>query len=219
MDEPAGTKAWYAARVRNAVFSSVVRCPAAIAIAGVLALAASAEPAPRAHGTQIRVPASETAFASTNVDRILDDRSDGDSARLPLIAAIPVYQVALSAGGGGEYKIIVNPDNPIVAIDRQFLRDAYLRKSTGWAHGDAIRPVDLARSFPVRERFTQEVLRKSPSQLRSYWNQLIFSGKGVPPPEVNSVDAVVRHVRTDPGAIGYLPVDAEEGGVKVVRVE
>src|SRR6185436_12176158 len=113
---------------------------------------------------------------------------------------------------------IVNPDNPIVAIDRQFLRDAYLRKSTDWGNGGSIRPVDLRHGFAVRERFAQEVLRKSPSQLKSYWNQLIFSGKGVPPPEVDSTDAVIRYVLANAGAVGYLPADADPRAAKVVAV-
>jgi hypothetical protein len=137
-----------------------------------------------------------------------------------LSLALPVMLVcglAMSANRD-EYQIIVNPKNPVAAIDRQFLRDAYLRKSTDWGHGDSIRPVDLRARFAVRDRFIHEVLRKSPAQLKSYWNQLIFSGKGVPPPEVDSVDAVVRYVLANTGAVGYLPADADPGGAKVVMV-
>ena len=75
------------------------------------------------------------------------------------------------------YKIIVNPDNPVTSVSGDFLRKAFLRKATEWTDGSAIRPVDLSAKTPVRTRFTKEVLKKTPSQLKSFWNQQIFSGK------------------------------------------
>ena len=116
------------------------------------------------------------------------------------------------------YKVIVHPDNPITAVDRDFLRDAYLKKSTVWREGQTIRPIDLSTRFPQRVRFVEEVVRKTPSQLKSYWNQQIFSGKGVPPPEADSAAAVVDYVVANPGAIGYVPASIDAGRAKVVKV-
>ncbi|HEY0479152.1 MAG TPA: hypothetical protein VGD37_16655 [Kofleriaceae bacterium] len=127
--------------------------------------------------------------------------------------------VLASAAGGPDYKVIVHPDNPVTEVDRAFLRDAYLRKASVWDSGEPIRPIDLAARFPVRERFAQDVLRKNPSQLRNYWNQQIFSGKGVPPPEADSPASVVAYVLANPGAIGYLPVDTDTGRARVVGVK
>jgi hypothetical protein len=126
--------------------------------------------------------------------------------------------VVASAAGSDEYKVVVHPDNPIAAIDRQFLRDAYLRKSSGWTSGATIRPIDLPGRYAARGRFVQEVLKKSPSQLKSYWNQLIFSGKGVPPPEAATPAEVIAHVLAHEGGVGYLPIDADIGGAKVIKV-
>jgi ABC-type phosphate transport system substrate-binding protein len=126
--------------------------------------------------------------------------------------------VRVLAAGSEGYKIIVHPDNPVTAIDRQFLREAYLRKANDWNTGAEIRPIDLASRFPVRERFVQDVLKKTPSQLKSYWNQQIFSGKGVPPPQADSVAAVVGYVLANPGAVGYVPLDTDVGRAKVVGV-
>ena len=124
-----------------------------------------------------------------------------------------------AAAGSDDYKIIVHPGNPIAELDRQFLREAYLRKASDWDGGAEIRPIDLASRFPVRERFVQDVLNKTPSQLKNYWNQQIFSGKGTPPPEAASPDAVVAYVLANPGAIGYLPLDADAGGAKLIRIK
>src|SRR5262249_3370138 len=96
-----------------------------------------------------------------------------------------------SVAATDEYKIIVHPENTISAVDRAFVRDVYLRKATDWGGGAPARPIDLATRFTVRERFCEDVLRKTPAQLKRYWSQQIFSGKGVPPPEADSTAAAV----------------------------
>jgi ABC-type phosphate transport system substrate-binding protein len=123
---------------------------------------------------------------------------------------------AIAAEDG--YKVVVNPDNPISALDRDFVRDAYLKKTTEWNTGATIRPIDLTSRFSARDRFTQDILRKTPSQLKNYWNQQVFSGKGVPPPEADAVADVVAYVLEHPGAIGYLPVSADSGKAKTIKV-
>jgi hypothetical protein len=116
------------------------------------------------------------------------------------------------------YKVIVHPDNALDAIDRGFLRDGYLKKVIEWPRGVAMRPVDLASKFPEHQRFLSEVLRKTAAQLKNYWNQQIFSGKSVPPPEVESVAAAIEYVIANRGAIGYIPASADPRGAKVIAL-
>jgi ABC-type phosphate transport system substrate-binding protein len=113
------------------------------------------------------------------------------------------------------FKIIVNPNNSSDSVSREFLRDVFLKKATEW-HGNTVRPIDLSLKQGVRAEFTKDVIRKSPAQLRAYWAQQVFSGKGVPPPEVDSPARVVEYVLANPGAVGYLPADADTGKAKVV---
>lgn len=116
------------------------------------------------------------------------------------------------------YQVIVHPENPTADVEVSFLRDVFLKKETNWPNGKAIRPVDLPQALPTRAQFIREVLKKTPSQLRSYWTQRIFSGTGLPPPEVDSVAAAVHYVMSNPGAVAYLPPDADPGRAKVLRV-
>ena len=122
------------------------------------------------------------------------------------------------AGDDADFKVIVNPDNAADAIDRDLLRDAYLKKATEWSNGETIHPIDLSSKFPERDRFTDQVIRKTPSQLRTYWNQQIFSGKGVPPPEADSVSEVIDYVLSNTKAVGYIPADADPGKARVIRI-
>lgn len=116
------------------------------------------------------------------------------------------------------FVVIVNPDSSVGALDRDFLRDVYLKKATEWGDGETIHPIDLSARFAAREQFVETVLRKTPAQLRAYWNQQIFSGKGVPPPEADSPEAVIEFVLANKGAVGYLPADVDPGKARVVPV-
>jgi ABC-type phosphate transport system substrate-binding protein len=142
--------------------------------------------------------------------------------RAALVIALALLAAGLGLAGraradDGDFQIIVHPDNPATSLDRGFLRDVYLKKATSWRSGAVARPIDLPAGH-VRDRYTKTVLRKTRAQLRSYWNQQIFSGKGVPPPAADSPDAVIAFVRSHPGAVGYVPAGADVAGTKVVRL-
>jgi hypothetical protein len=118
----------------------------------------------------------------------------------------------------GAFKLVAHPDNPVTAVDVAFVRDAYFKRKLEWKSGDALRPLDLSDGL-VRARFTRDVLGKTPSQLRNYWSQRIFSGKGVPPPVAATPADAIAFVLTNPGALAYLPVGVDHGRAKVIRIE
>lgn len=116
------------------------------------------------------------------------------------------------------YRIIVHPNNPAATLDRRFLEDAFLRKIKTWPGGEAIRPVDLEPDSAVRRRFTEEVVRRPVAAVRAYWQKLIFSGRDVPPPTLDTDPDVIKYVMKFPGAIGYVSGTAALHGVKVVTI-
>jgi ABC-type phosphate transport system substrate-binding protein len=126
---------------------------------------------------------------------------------------------SLAATGRESYQIIVNPGNPTRELSRAFLRDAFLKRSTQWGHGPALRPVDLGARAPAREAFSRDVLGRTVAEVKRYWQQQIFSGKNVPPPEIDSDADLIGYVLRHPGAIGYLPATADPRGARVVPVK
>ena len=147
-------------------------------------------------------------------------RPRGTLALATVVAAFALALGLASTGRAAEsgFKVIVHPENPVTSVDREFLRNAFLKKASGWSTGETIRPVDLASRYPARDQFTHQILRKTPAQLRSYWNQQIFSGKGVPPPEATTPRQAIEYVLAHPGAVGYLPADVDPRGAKVIEV-
>jgi ABC-type phosphate transport system substrate-binding protein len=116
------------------------------------------------------------------------------------------------------YQIVVHPSNPSVVVDRRFLEDAFLKKITIWPSGEVIRPVDLPPDSPIRKRFTEDVLKRSVEDVKSYWQQRIFSGHDVPPPELDTDEDVVTYVVEHGGAVGYVSGSADLRGTKVLAV-
>jgi ABC-type phosphate transport system substrate-binding protein len=132
-----------------------------------------------------------------------------------------VYGAAVGtrvASGAEGFRVIVNLDNPMSSMDRRFLADVYLKKATRWPSDEAIRPVDLGPGSPARRTFSDEVLKRSVAAVKSYWQQKVFSGQGVPPPELDSDSEVVRFVLKNPGAVGYVSSSGNVAGVKIVAV-
>lgn len=144
-----------------------------------------------------------------------------------MLAGLALLVVALSGGwvasaapsGRGGYQIIRNPDNPIDAVDRQFLEDAFLKKKTVWPDGAGIRPVDLAPASVARRQFSDDVLRRPVDAIRSYWQQRIFAGRELPPPELGTDAEVVRFVLRERGAVGYVSNGAALNGAKPLNVK
>ena len=72
----------------------------------------------------------------------------------------------------------------------------------------------------MRQSFSQAVLGKAPAAVRSYFQQLLFSGRGVPPVEKGSDADVLAFVRANPGGVGYVSAATPTGdGVKVLKLE
>jgi ABC-type phosphate transport system substrate-binding protein len=116
------------------------------------------------------------------------------------------------------FLVVVHPSNEASSIDRKFLEDAFLKKVTRWPSDQVIRPVDLAPGSPVRRAFSAEVLNRSVEAIKVYWQQRIFSGRDVPPPELDSDDEVIAYVLKHEGAVGYVSAAASLDGARVLGV-
>lgn len=116
-------------------------------------------------------------------------------------------------------RVIVHKENPTTKLSKQFIADAFLKKRTRWTNDAAIQPVDLGARDSVRAKFSKDVLDRDVTAVKRYWAQLVFSGRGVPPPEVGSEADAVAYVAKHAGAIAYVSTNASLDGVKVIVIE
>ena len=118
-----------------------------------------------------------------------------------------------------EFTIIVNSANPVTTMSKEEVAKIFLKKTGTWESGESVAPVELPATTRTREPFARVILGKSLPQVKSYWQQQIFSGRAVPPPEKQTESDVVAFVRANANAIGYIAKGKELGrGVKVLEV-
>ena len=116
------------------------------------------------------------------------------------------------------FKVIVHSTNPASAMSRGDLSKIFLKRTTKWSDGRAATPLDLPESSGTRARFSRAVHNKSVDAIKAYWQQMVFSGRGVPPAQRASVQEIVNYVQSNPGAVGYVPAGSSVGNCKVLSI-
>jgi ABC-type phosphate transport system substrate-binding protein len=140
---------------------------------------------------------------------------------LPKCFQKPLLAVALSLSLGGlanaELVVIVHPSNA-ANIDNTQVQRIFLGKEKKFADGSEATPINSVASNASREQFDTKVLERSSSQVAAYWSKLVFTGKGIPPKELENDAAVIAAVAADASAIGYVDSAAVTGSVKVITL-
>ncbi len=88
-----------------------------------------------------------------------------------------------------------------------------------WQDGTPITVFVLNDENPLHARFCKEILNVFPHQMRRIWNRLVFSGTGQAPIELESSEEMIDKLKSTPGAIGYLPANQVQRGVKVLHLQ
>lgn len=117
------------------------------------------------------------------------------------------------------YVVVVHPDNPRNSVERDFVRDLFLKQRAEWPDGSPAKPADQRPNTRVREAFSSAVLGRTVAAVKSYWQQRIFAGRGVPPPELESDEAVIAYVTRNRGGIGYVSASSDLGTAKPIVIQ
>src|SRR5215217_1220273 len=130
--------------------------------------------------------------------------------------AMPGAPRAAAAQG---YQVIVNAANSASTLPRGEVAALFLKQVTTWPDGAPVAVVDLNDKFSVRAAFSREVLGRSASAIRSYWQQQVFGGRAVPPTQRANDAEVVAYVRENPNAIGYVAPSTPLGqGIRTLTI-
>ena len=133
--------------------------------------------------------------------------------------ALLILALTLLGAGSGRGEgllVIANPEAPVTgSLSRQELAAIFLLRTTLWANGSRVVPVNREAGCTSREEFTSKVLGEDNASLAAYWNEMHFNGK-LPPIVQESDAAMLAFVQNVPGAIGYIDPKTAPVGVKVV---
>lgn len=140
-----------------------------------------------------------------------------------LLSVAAILALATSAAPlraqANAFRIVVNTANPVSSLSKSEASRLFLKKVTSWRDGKPVLVVDQPEVSPCRRSFTKEIHGREVASVKSYWQQMIFAGRAVPPTEKPSDSDVVSFVATNPLAIGYVSPNTAVGeGVKVVTL-
>lgn len=77
-------------------------------------------------------------------------------------------------------------------------------------------PLDQEMSSPIREEFYLRIAGKTPTEMKIYWAEQIFSGKARAPRVAQGDQGVIHEVESNPNAIGYVTGSVDTSKVNVV---
>jgi ABC-type phosphate transport system substrate-binding protein len=111
--------------------------------------------------------------------------------------------------------IIVHPSNANQLSESDIVR-LFLGKLTRYPDGSDAIPIDQKGDSSLHGEFVTNILNKSTQQLKAYWAQQLFTGKGKPPKSVDSSADVKKLVAENPALIGYIESGMVDDSVKVI---
>ena len=119
------------------------------------------------------------------------------------------------------FKVVVNSANESNVLSRSQISNYLLKKKSRWENGSQVDPVDLVSRSKIRAAMSQLIHERSVASIKNYWQRQIFSGHNTPPPELDSDQAVLDFVGSNPGGIGYVaagtPTPDEVKELKIVE--
>jgi TonB family protein len=118
---------------------------------------------------------------------------------------------------GGEVKVIANASVQTDMISADEVKRIFLEERNSLADGTHVEPV-LEKDGPVHQAFSRQYLGRTGDDLRSYYQALVFTGRGSMPKELRSDAEVVAYVARTRGAIGYVSAETSSEGVKTLVI-
>jgi ABC-type phosphate transport system substrate-binding protein len=113
--------------------------------------------------------------------------------------------------------VVVHPAND-AALDKKSVQRVFLGKEKKFSNGKEVLPINQVPSSAARGSFDTDTLGRSSTQIAAYWSKLVFTGKGIPPKELDNDAAVLAIVADNPNAIGYIDSASVSGAVKVISL-
>jgi ABC-type phosphate transport system substrate-binding protein len=116
--------------------------------------------------------------------------------------------------------VIANEGVPVDSISAAALKDIYIGRTTYWADGQSVDITVLVNQITDKTDVAlAEVSGMDASHFKTFWQRMVFSGRGQEPDKADDAAAVVAHVASTKGAIAIVSADAVLKGVKILEVK
>lgn len=113
-----------------------------------------------------------------------------------------------------EVAVIVHANNKVEALTHRQVQDIFLGRARVFPNGEAALPIDQASA--LRAEFYQLLTERPIEQINAYWARLMFTGQSSPPMQVRDDNEMLREVRDNTSAIGYVDKTRVDATVRVL---
>ena len=113
--------------------------------------------------------------------------------------------------------VVVHPSNN-AELSKKSVQRIFLGKAKKFSNGKEALPINQVPSSSARGSFDTDTLGRSSTQISAYWSKLVFTGKGIPPKELDNDAAVLTIVAANPNAIGYVDSASVSDAVKAISL-
>lgn len=123
-----------------------------------------------------------------------------------LLAGLPAIAHA-------ELVIAAGAKSPLAGLSKAQVADVFMGKAKS-VGGNPAKPIDYAGS--PRSEFANDIVGKTPDQLKAHYAKLQFTGLGGPPKEVGSLADAKKLAAEDPSVLIYLEKGQMDSTLKSV---
>ena len=138
--------------------------------------------------------------------------------KISLVCAV-LFAGALRAAALDGVVVIVNQGVTADSISAAALRDIYTGKTKYWPDGQSVDIAVLDDETGSTDAALNEVSGMGASYFRTFWQRMVFSGRGQQPEKIGDAAALVAYVAATKGAIAIVPADADLKNVKKLEVK
>jgi ABC-type phosphate transport system substrate-binding protein len=135
------------------------------------------------------------------------------------LACAALLTCALQAVALDGVILIANNSVTVDSISAAALKDIYTGKTMYWQDGQSVGLAVLADRMGTTDAALNEVSGMDASQFKTFWQRMVFSGRGHQPNNADDAAALVAFVASTKGAIALVPADADLKGVKKIEVK
>lgn len=136
-----------------------------------------------------------------------------------LIAAAALLGAQAASAEAAVLAVVVDKSNPRTDVTVDELRALFLGRQRDWSDGTRAVPLDLPAQTAERDLFNSAVLGMDQGTLDRHWVDERVRGTGSTQPRVAPIPgAVLKLAGKIRGVVGYVPLSAVDGSVKVLKV-
>jgi ABC-type phosphate transport system substrate-binding protein len=137
-----------------------------------------------------------------------------------IITAVALLLIAgTTTMASAETVMIVNAENPAAKVTASEIANFFLGKTTQWKGGLKAAPVDQKKDTAPGKAFLAKIVKMNESDFKNLWVEKMLSGGAEPPKVLDSDEAVIKFVKENKGAVGYIDAANLKEGVKALEID